>query len=263
MTQFITNQPLVASFLLSLGINLLFFIFAAAFKTDKVTDLTYSLSFFIITPLLLSAGSRSPEQWIVALAIMLWALRLGSYLFRRILKIKKDDRFDDKRGSVITFMGFWILQTLAIWMILIPHSLFLTAVTPETSTLSTSAGFFIYLIGLVIESLSDSQKYRFRNNPANSGKWMDQGLWKYSRHPNYFGEILVWWGLFVLVIPSLSGWSWLTLWGPLSITLLLLFVSGIPLLEKSAQDKYGSDPAFADYKKRTRLLLPLPKKVKE
>lgn len=260
MTTFIMNQPVLASLLISFAINMVFFIFAATFKTDKVTDLTYSLSFFILAPALFSTGSRMVEQWLITAAIMLWAFRLGSYLFRRILKIKKDDRFDDKRGKFLSFLGFWIIQTLAVWLIMLPNSIFLTSDNPKTLPLFSLTGGLLFLTGLIIETVSDSQKFRYRNDSKNKGHWVDQGLWKYSRHPNYFGEILLWWGLFVVVIPSLSSWTWLTLLGPLSITLLLLFVSGIPLLEKSASKKYGEKPGFKQYLQNSRLLLPLPKK---
>jgi steroid 5-alpha reductase family enzyme len=110
----------------------------------------------------------------------------------------------------------------------------------------------------VVEAAADAQKSAFKANDANRGRFITTGLWRYSRHPNYFGEILVWWGLFVYAVPFLHGAAFAVVVGPVFITLLLLFVSGIPLLERSADEKYGDDPAYRDYKRRTSILVPLP-----
>jgi steroid 5-alpha reductase family enzyme len=110
----------------------------------------------------------------------------------------------------------------------------------------------------VVEAVADAQKSAFRAKDENRGRFVTRGLWRYSRHPNYFGEILVWWGLFVYAVPVLHGAAYAVVIGPVFITLLLLFVSGIPLLERSADEKYGDDPAYRDYKRRTSILVPLP-----
>lgn len=261
---FVQNSPILASFLFSLAINMFFFIFAALFKTDKVTDFTYSLSFFLLAPILLFSSGHpfSTEQVLVTLAIMLWALRLGTYLFYRILKIGKDDRFDDKRSNPLAFLRFWILQTLVVWIVMLPFALFLTSEPEMIPQYMTTAGMVVFLLGLIIETVSDMQKFNYRMKTENDGHWVDSGLWKFSRHPNYMGEILVWWGLFVVVIPFLSGLQWLTILGPFTITFFLIFVSGIPLLEKSSDKKYGAAPGYQDYKRRTSLLLILPPKKK-
>lgn len=257
---FIQSNPIISSLIFSFAINMAFFAFAATFKTDKVTDLSYSLSFFILAPvLLLSAGSNYVlVQIILTIAIMIWAFRLGAYLLNRIITIGKDDRFDDKRGDFIKFLKFWILQTMVVWIVMLPFSLFLTTRPVKTFFEATIIGLSIFLIGFIIESFSDAQKFSYRSKKENKGHWIDTGLWKYSRHPNYFGEILVWWGLFIIVYPMLSGWGWLTVLGPLTITLFLLKVSGIPLLEKENDKKYGDNPEFALYRKNTSLLIPLP-----
>ncbi len=256
------TYPFLFTLLLSFGINMFFYAFAALFKTDKVTDLTYSLSFFLITGILFIGTDKalSPGKIIVTLGILLWAVRLGSYLFYRILTIKSDHRFDERRGNPIEFLKFWILQATAVWVIMLPFTYYLTRPFAIGISIPVLSGAVIYLIGLIIEAISDRQKFRYRLNPRNKGHWMDQGLWKYSRHPNYFGEILVWWGLFIIAVPALKGLAWLTVLGPVAITLLLLFVSGIPLLEKSSEERYGKDPEFRKYKERTHLLLLLPVK---
>lgn len=259
---FIQDNPVLSSLLISLVINMTFFFFASLFKTDKVTDFSYSLTFFILTLILLFSDDFkiSSGKIVLAAAILLWALRLGSYLFYRILKIGKDDRFDDKRGHFFVFLRFWLLQTITVWIVMLPFSLTLTRGNAAFTLASTVAGLSLFIIGLVIETLSDLQKFRFKLNPENRDRWIDTGLWAYSRHPNYFGEIVLWWGLFIMVLPNLSGWNLLSVLGPVFITLLLLFVSGIPLLEKSAEKKYRDNPEYRSYRDSTSLLLLLPRK---
>ena len=263
--EFVQSHPIIASFIFSFAINTFFFIFAAAFRTDKVTDISYSLSFFLLTLILLLAAGRSLSYHKIFLsaAVLLWSIRLGSYLLYRIIKIGKDARFDDKRDNFVNFLKFWILQATAVWLIMLPFSVYITSRSDNGSLYFTLTGIVIFSAGLLIESISDAQKYRFKSKPENKAHWVDSGLWKYSRHPNYFGEILVWWGLFAVVIPSLTGFLWLTVLGPLSITLLLLFVSGIPLLEKSADRKYGDKAEYISYRESTSILVPLPPRSRD
>ncbi len=258
----ILNAPVLFSLLLSAGINTFFFVFAAAFKTDKVTDLSYSLSFFIMAPLLYLSGGRGSnlDQLVVTAAIMIWALRLGSYLLRRIMAIGKDERFDDKRSNFKAFLTFWILQALVVWIVMLPFSLFLSARPVITLLESSLAGIILFTAGLVIEGVSDHQKFIYKSREENRGHWVDKGLWKYSRHPNYFGEIVLWWGLFLIAAPTLKGVQWITVIGPLTITLFLLKVSGIPILEKQADKKYGNQSGYTEYKTRTSILVPLPRR---
>ena len=262
MINLFSEQPVLASFILSVSVNLIFFLVALTLKTDKVTDLSYSLSFMAIAPLLLAANGMnfSLQQLIVTLAIVVWGIRLGSYLFYRILLTKTDERFDDKRNNPKRLTAFWLLQITAVWLILMPYSFYLTSRTVGGMSFITLSGLAVYAAGLIIESVSDYQKFIFKKQPDNKGKWMDKGLWHWSRHPNYFGEMLVWWGLFVVVVPYLTGLKLLALIGPVFITLLLLFVSGIPLLEKSAEKKYGNNPDYVAYRDSTSLLIPLPRK---
>lgn len=262
MIYLLNDHPVLASLLISIGINLFFFLIALSFKTDKVTDLSYSLSFFVLAPVLLISGGKAfaQQQLMLTLAIMLWSFRLGSYLFSRIMITKTDDRFDDKRNNPVNLVSFWLLQIIAVWVIMLPFSLFLTRRNIKAHSVFMYIGFAVFLIGFLIEVISDAQKFQFKKKAENTGKWMQKGLWKFSRHPNYFGEILVWWGLFIVVLPYLSGLSFLAILGPVFITLLLLFVSGIPLLEKSADKKYGTNPDYISYRDNTSLLIPMPSK---
>ena len=115
-----------------------------------------------------------------------------------------------------------------------------------------------WVVGLVIETIADAQKFRYKSREGARAQWMDSGIWRYSRHPNYFGELLCWWGLFIFVAPGLGWWVVVGAVGPIAITGLLLFVTGIPTLEKTADRKWGRDPAYAEYRRRTNRLIPWP-----
>lgn len=255
---------ILTTLLLSLGINGLFFVLAARLKTDVFTDITYSLTFIVLGLLgFVFRRGPFPEQAIVLVFVLLWAVRLGSYLFRRILKTKVDHRFDAMRDSPVEFGKFWALQAVTVWVVMLPVTGLMNAealwASPVLQRLTLVAGSILWIAGFTIEAVADHQKYAFKSAPENAGRFMNRGLWKYARHPNYFGEILAWWGLGIIALPFLSGSRLLYLVGPVFITVLLLFVSGIPLLEKSWEAKWGGDPDFQAYKSSTRLLVPLPK----
>jgi steroid 5-alpha reductase family enzyme len=197
----------------------------------------------------------SPLELVVSIMVWLWGFRLGEYLFLRILKMGKDVRFDGIRENFGKFAAFWFVQALTVWVVLLPVTVLLSKGTNPGITLPSIIGIVLWTAGLIIESIADRQKYRAK---TAGSKWVDTGLWHYSRHPNYFGESLVWWGIFIAVAPVLEGTEWLTLIGPVFLTLLLLFGSGIPTVEKRHNAKYGGDPAYQDYKRRTSIFFPLP-----
>jgi steroid 5-alpha reductase family enzyme len=239
-------------------VNGAFFAVAAVRKTDVVTDLSYSLTFALLALVLPFTGAGEPVQLGASLLVVVWAVRLGAYLFRRILRMKVDHRFDDVRDRPLRFARFWLLQALAVAVIMLPVSYLLGRSDPPAFGAWAAAGIAVWLAGLLIEAFADAQKSAFRADEANRGRFVASGLWRYSRHPNYFGEILVWWGLFLYAVPFLHGAAFAVVAGPLFITLLLLFGTGIPPLERSAAEKYGDDPAYRDYRRRTSILVPLP-----
>jgi steroid 5-alpha reductase family enzyme len=246
---------------ISVLINAVFFAFAAVLRTDKVTDLSYSLTFVALSVILfLKAGTFTVLPIIVTIMICAWGARLGAYLFGRILKTGVDHRFDDMRDHPLRFARFWALQALTVWLVMLPAIRLYSIGTYGPLGWVSVLGLALWAIGFAIEAVSDGQKTVFKSNPKNSGRFITTGLWKFSRHPNYFGESLLWWGLFVAIIPAFYGWDFLTAIGPLFLTLLLMFVSGVPLLEKSADKKYGSDPLYKEYKRRTSVLIPLPRR---
>jgi steroid 5-alpha reductase family enzyme len=246
------------SFVIALALNGAFFAVAAARRTDVVTDLSYSLTFALLAVVLPFTGGREPVQLVASLLVVLWAARLGTYLFRRILRMKVDHRFDGMRDKPLRFARFWLLQAITVAVVILPTSYLLDRSDAPGFGAWAIAGTAVWLAGLLVEAAADAQKSAFRARDANRGRFIATGLWRYSRHPNYFGEILVWWGLFVYAVPFLDGAAFAVVVGPVFITLLLLFVSGIPPLERSAEEKYGGDPAYREYKRRTSILVPLP-----
>jgi steroid 5-alpha reductase family enzyme len=251
-------NAILLSFLISLAVNAAFFAVAAIRRTDVVTDLSYSLSFALLAIVLPSLGAREPVQLAASLLVLIWAARLGGYLLTRILRIKVDHRFDGMRDDPLRFARFWLLQAISVAVIMLPVSYLLSRDDAPGLGLWAIAGVSIWLVGLVIEAAADAQKSAFKAKEENRERFITSGLWSYSRHPNYFGEMLVWWGLFIYAVPFLQGAAFAVVIGPVFITLLLLFVSGIPLLEKSAEAKYGDDPAYLEYRRRTSILVPLP-----
>jgi steroid 5-alpha reductase family enzyme len=252
----------VTAILLSLGIALavngVFFAVAAARRTDVVTDLSYSLTFAVLAVVLLFTGAAEPIQLVASLLVVVWAVRLGTYLFRRIMRMKVDHRFDGMRDDPLRFARFWLLQAITVAVVMLPVTYLLDRDDPPGIGAWSIAGAAVWLVGLLVEAIADAQKSAYKAKAENRDRLVASGLWRYSRHPNYFGEMLVWWGLFLYTVPVLHGAAFAVVAGPVFITLLLLFVSGIPPLERSAEEKYGNDPAYREYKRRTSILVPLP-----
>ncbi len=252
-----TFQIILQSLFISLLIQIFFFIIAAINKTDKVTDLSYGLTFILITIFSFISSDQAPVHWLLLAMIAIWGVRLSGYLFIRIMKIKVDDRFNKIRNSVVEFGKFWLLQAISVWIIMLPAIVFFA----QSSSLRVWSilGLVIWLTGLTIETTADIQKFQYKNNPKNKNRWTDVGLWKYSRHPNYFGEMMCWWGVFLFCLPTFNNYQFLTVVGPMFITFLLLFVSGVPPLEKRYLSKFGDNQDYQDYLKNTNLLVPVPR----
>ncbi len=249
-------QLLQYIFIIAVGVQIIMFVPAYLFKTDVFTDLSYSLTFIIITTMAGIIGGFSFPTIMLGILLYVWAIRLGSYLFIRIRRIKKDARFDGMREDPISFLRFWLLQGIAVFIIMIPSSVFLIQ-SEQVFGLQFIIGWCVSLFGIVFEAIADYQKYVFINNPENKGLWISSGVWKISRHPNYFGEILVWVGIYIAVVPSFSFlWIVIGFTSPLFIILLLRFGSGVPLLEKSADEKWGNNPQYQEYKLKTPVLVP-------
>ena len=239
----------------SMAVQAIFFAFAAGLKTDKVTDLSYGLTFVLLAAGLIWATGRTDGTAVVlSLMVGAWGVRLAGYLLFRILWMGRDKRFDGIRERPLAFAKFWLLQGVAVWVIMLPVALWFGAPGGGWGV-EKSVGLLVWLAGLVIETVADVQKFRHKTSAEGRDRWTDVGLWRHARHPNYFGELLCWWGIFVFVAVDLGAWALLAVAGPLMITVLLLFVSGIPPLEESAQRRWGALPEYQAYRKRTRLLI--------
>jgi steroid 5-alpha reductase family enzyme len=251
------SHPLLATLGISLIVQAVFFAFAAAFRTDKVTDLSYGLSFVIIAiALLVRDDAREMPQVVLGLMVALWGVRLAGYLFFRIIAMGRDKRFDGVRENFWRFLRFWVFQGIAVWVIMLPVTLWFGSPGPWQRLMALAA--IAWAIGLAIETIADAQKFAVKRRADGETRWMDTGLWRYSRHPNYFGELLVWWAVFLFVVRDLGGWQFIAILGPLTITFLLLGVTGIPTLERSAARKWGSNPDYLAYVRRTSRLVPWP-----
>lgn len=252
------SHPLAVALGVSLVINLSMFVVAFRLQSDKLTDISYAVTFATIALWGLVTSEQSGYHVVLTAMIGLWALRLGGFLLYRVIRSGQDSRFDDMRGDFFKFGKFWVAQAVTVWVMMIP-SVFAYSSTGTPYQPLLAAGVILWLIGLVCETIADFQKQAFSRDPKNKNKWVETGIWRYSRHPNYFGEILVWIGVYVYTLPALSSVEPLiALVSPLFIACLLLFVSGIPILEKSADKRWGTLPAYRAYKKRTSILIPLP-----
>ncbi|WP_244304707.1 DUF1295 domain-containing protein [Leucobacter viscericola] len=233
---------------------------AAIAQTDRYFDATGALTYISVTILLLVLSpGLDPRSIILGALVIVWAARLGSFLFMRNRRSGRDDRFDEIKTSKIRFLGVWTVQGL--WVSLTAAAAWISITSSERAPLdwTTWVGLAIWVVGFGIEVTADLQKNRFKADPGNKGKFIQSGLWSVSRHPNYFGEILLWVGVLVIALPALQGWQWIALLSPVFVIVLLTRVSGIPLLEEKAQRKWGDDPEYQAYRASTSVLVPLPK----
>ena len=232
------------------------FIPAYRYQTERYYDLMGSVSFISITLFALTVTARfDARSLILSGLICIWALRLGIFLFSRIHQDGGDDRFLKIKPDPKRFLLTWTLQGL--WVAITTSAAIAAITSNETRAISwlDINAIAIWCLGFGIEVVADQQKRRFRKQHGKDA-FITTGLWSVSRHPNYFGEILLWVGVTLLAVPALQGWSHITLLSPVFVTLLLTKMSGIPLLEKKAEAKWGNEPSYQAYKKRTPLLVP-------
>ena len=260
------------------GYPILFFCLSASFlvhwiifipsflaKTEKFYDITGTLAYLITLYLASvltsysSGASLEPRTLIIIGMVSFWALRLGIFLFIRVLKVGEDRRFREAKKSFSKYLVWWTMS--ALWVFLTTANA-LTLIINNKKLVNQPIfylGLLIWFIGILFEIIADEQKRRFRLNEKNRGKYISSGLWSISRHPNYFGEIILWIGIAIISLPTLSGFQYVTLISPLFIYLLLTRISGVNLLEESSDKKWGDLQEYEQYKRETPVLVPFIK----
>jgi steroid 5-alpha reductase family enzyme len=249
---------------LCFGINWLAWIPASALRSERFYDLTGSVSFVSVTLLVVAAAFSAPDTSVAfprllpALFVLVWTLRLGWFLVTRIHRAGKDGRFDRLKTSWVRFFVPWTLQGLWVFLTSLAMVVQVSAVKTSVGTWAPVVGAVLWLVGFALEVVADQQKAAFARDEGNRGRFVTTGLWAWSRHPNYFGEILLWTGVFVMGVQDYDGGDWAAALSPLFTFVLLRFVSGVPLLEERADARWGDDPAYVAWRDATPVLLPRP-----
>lgn len=238
------------------------FVPSYAFKTEHYFDLTGSLSYITtVAAAIVLNPSLDLRDLIICAMITVWALRLGSFLFWRIKRVGQDKRFIVMKTKFTWFLmtwtigGLWVLVTMAAGLAALTSN-----ITAELGLISY-LGIALWLFGFIVEVTADNQKTEFRKNPDNRNRFITTGVWSWSQHANYFGEITLWFGLALVALPVLSGWQLATLISPVFVYFLLTKVSGIPLLDRLAKQKWGTDSDYLSYTQATSKLFLWPPKT--
>ena len=244
-----------------IGMQWVAWIPASMMKTERFYDLTGGLTYLTVLGFSLWAGSQSeppsPREFIVSLLVVILSLRLSSFLYFRIHRTGKDGRFDQLKTSPIRFLVPWTLQGLWVFLTMIVV-IVINSQADSASQLGIwdGIGLSIWILGFGIETIADNQKTVFNKESNNQGKWIDRGLWSYTRHPNYLGEILLWTGIAFFGVSCFTGLEKVAWISPVFIFLLLTKISGIPILNKRALEKWGDNPEYQRYRDNTPALFP-------
>ena len=244
--------------LLAFLIHWLLFIPAYLLKTEKFFDLSGSVTYISIVSYVLFFNFNSENiigNLILASFIIIWAVRLGSFLFFRIKKAGEDKRF---RELKISFTRFFLVWNISAMWVSFCSMCAITAISSGNGVQLNPLfyiGAITFLVGFILEIVADHQKTAFRKDPKNKDKFINTGLWARSQHPNYVGEITLWGGIALISFSSLEGWAYISLISPIFTYWLLVFVSGIPQLEESGEKKWGHLKAYQDYTKNTPKLI--------
>ena len=249
------GHELLAFAVLAFAIQWIAFVPAWMYQTEHFYDLTGSLTYATLVIIALLTQSVDTRGLIIGLMVLCWCSRLGWFLFRRVRRDGKDGRFDSIKTHPLRFLVAWTLQGLWVFTTLLAALLAIFSPAAHWDLWAT-LGALVWLAGFALESVADAQKSAFRAEPGNRGKFIQHGLWRYSRHPNYLGEIMLWSGIALMALPTFSGWQWLGLLSPLFVYVLINHVSGVPILERRAEQSWGEDPDYQAYKARSGALLP-------
>mmetsp|Transcript_10321 Transcript_10321/g.25952 ORF Transcript_10321/g.25952 Transcript_10321/m.25952 type:complete len:296 (-) Transcript_10321:104-991(-) len=249
----------------SFSIQFVVFIPSYFFNSEKVYDLTGSMTYLILC--LYSLSTRTAEFTLasteLSIFLLAWCLRLGTFLFTRILDEGQDKRFIKIKQSAVRFLTAWMLQGLWVFLTALPVWFVQLVRPPPLSSgllevVLLFVGTTLWCFGFLFEVVADQQKRSFKANPANKGRFITTGLWSISRHPNYFGEINIWVGVYLIACSQFQTiqFALLFLLSPIFVTFLLTKVSGIPMLEKSADERWGNNADYQRYKQTVPVLFP-------
>jgi steroid 5-alpha reductase family enzyme len=255
-----TNTLLFEAALLIFGIQILVFLPSFLAQTEHFYDLTGGVTYLSTMGFMAYRHQQLFGQWdlrtlVLTALIALWAIRLSSFLFSRVKRVGKDGRFDRLKTSFTRFLLTWILQGLWVFMCTYPALIVLSSPS-DTEFLFLGIGTSVWVLGWLYEVVADNQKTAFNKDPKNAGKFINTGVWKQSRHPNYVGEFILWTGITIIAIPVYEGLQWAALITPLFVYLLLNKVSGVNLLEERADEKWGENKDYQAYKEKTPIFFP-------
>jgi len=254
--QAVGESHMFQMFATSLGINWLGWAVSAALRTEKFYDLTGSLTFILISHLSHNKSVMNTRQNFQGWIIFAWACRLGTFLFMRILKDGSDKRFDKARDNPAMFFKFWTIQALWVFITLLPTLILNSERRAVPVGVRDYVGWTMWGLGFLVEVVADMQKSIFKADPRNEGKFITSGLWSYSRHPNYFGEISLWFGIYISCSSVFKGFQYFSVLSPVTVMLLITKLSGVPLLEQQGLAKWGHLPEYKKYLEDVPVLVP-------
>jgi steroid 5-alpha reductase family enzyme len=237
----------------------LWFIISIFKKRNDIADIAWGLGYMVLCAFYLFYYEPSTRAYLLVTLISIWGIRLAIFIMSRNMGKSEDFRYKKWREDwgrtfyLRSFLQVYMLQGFFLLLIITPIMVVVSNPQGPFTTLDY-LGVIVWLFGFYFEAVGDYQLAQFKKNPDNKGKIMQTGLWRYTRHPNYFGEVAMWWGIFLIALNSPHGLY--ALIGPLTITFLLLFVSGVPMLE----EKYEANAEFENYKEKTSKFFPLPPK---
>ena len=241
----------------------LIFIPSYIYQTEHYFDLIGSISYIsIVLFTFLALNNLDIRSILIGLLIMVWAVRLGSFLFVRVKRDGKDNRFTVMKTKFWWFLFTWTIGGLWVFITMAAGLAAMTSAKVVPLGWYALIGIVLWLEGFIFEVVADHQKTRFRSKKENRDKFINEGLWSLSRHPNYYGEITLWLGIAFIAFPVLQGWQLLTLISPVFVYILLTRISGITMLERRADKKWGDDPEYQLYKETTSSLIPIAKRKK-
>ena len=247
--------------LIAFTVQWAFFVPAFIYQTEHYFDLTGSLTYITLSLIVIVAsGFSEPRTLLIGTLVIIWAGRLGSFLFKRVKTAGQDTRFRSIKPDFLQFLMTWTLQGLWVFITFAAGLAAMTSGREAGIDIFAMVGAGVWIAGFGFEVLSDRQKTAFRQDENNRGRFISTGVWSWSRHPNYFGEIVLWVGIAIIAFPVLEGWQLATLISPIFVVVLLTKISGVRMLENQGRKRWGEDPDYQAYLARTSVLVPLPPK---